>query len=343
MNVNFLQKKEQLAFELEQMYHGFGFEKYKMNKFEKYSFYLENENFLNDNRVLTFYDPNGKLLALKPDVTMSIVKSCIASPKKTHKIYYNESVFRVPFGSDEFKEIQQIGVEYFGEVDTYETIEILNLATRSLKNINDNFILSISNVAILLTFFEELSLKNSQKNKIINFMQQKNAHDLDKYLKSEKIIDNGIFRQLIQLSSDPKTAIETLFKMFPTPKYTKEIQELKNIIDILVEIVSKENINIDFSQISNTEYYNQLVFVGYVDGFVNPILTGGRYDNLANKMGLDTPCALGFAVDLSVINSKNIEKNTQNIQYKNDDNVLHLITKANELFDKGEKFSMTKI
>lgn len=343
MNVNFLQPKEKIAINLEHMYHSFGFEKYKMNKFEKYSFYLENENFLNDSRILTFYDLHGKLLALKPDITMSIIKNRIMSSMDTHKIYYNESVFRIPFGSDEFKEIQQIGVEYFGKKDTYQTIEILNLALRSLKNISDEFILSISNVAILLIFFESLSLKSNQKDKIIYFMQQKNSHDLEKYIKSENIDDNGILVKLLKISSNPKEAIKTIFELFSDSKYLDEIKELEEIVEILLNIVDEKNISIDFSHISNTEYYNQLVFVGYGDGFVNPVLTGGRYDNLAVKMGLDTEYALGFAVDLSVINSSNLDENIKNIEYTKDDNVLNLIAEANNLFDKGEKFSMSKV
>lgn len=344
MKDNFMQPKERIAFNLEQMYHNFGYEKYKINKFEKYTFYLENEKFLNDNRVLTFYDPTGKLLALKPDVTMSIVKSCLKSKEVNHKIYYNESVFRVPFGSEEFKEIQQIGVEYFGNYDLYQTIEILNLALKSLSNINDNYILSLSNVAVLLTFFDELKLKLNEQNTIIEFMQQKNIHDLKKYMEEKCIQDKGILSELIGLTQNPKEAIITLKKLFPENKYSKEINVLEEIVNILLEIIPNEKgkVVIDFSQISNTKYYNQLVFVGYCDGFVNPVLTGGRYDNLASRMGLLRECALGFAVDLSVINSSNLEKNIEVISYNDNDNVLELIKKSNELFGKGEKFSVIK-
>ena len=65
MNIDFLDKKEQIALKLQGIYSYEGYSKYKMNRFEEYSFYMLNEEFLEDSRILTFYDPQGKLLALK--------------------------------------------------------------------------------------------------------------------------------------------------------------------------------------------------------------------------------------------------------------------------------------
>ena len=48
-----------------------------MNKFENYELYLENKSFLASENIVTFTDPSGKLLALKPDITLSILKICL--------------------------------------------------------------------------------------------------------------------------------------------------------------------------------------------------------------------------------------------------------------------------
>ncbi len=144
MTTTFLDCKEQIAICLEDMFCKFGYTKYSMNRFEEYSFYMENEKFLDDSRVIVFNDPSGKLLALKPDITMSIIKNSLKSAEKNQKIYYNESVFRIPKGGSSYKEIKQIGVEFMGEIDDYQTIEILNLANKALAEISENYVLCIT-------------------------------------------------------------------------------------------------------------------------------------------------------------------------------------------------------
>lgn len=344
MTVNFLDPKEQIALSLEDMYSKFGFDKYKMNKFEEYSFYMENEKFLNDNRIITFYGPNGKLLALKPDITMSIVKNCLKSHEKNNKIYYNESVFRIPKGDDDFKEIHQIGVEYIGEIDTYQTMEILNLATKSLATVSQDYMLCISNMGLILNLFEDLELNINQKSNIVSFMKQKNVHDLTKYLNLEKIDDSGIFARILSINSNIKIGVKELRSLFISSKYIKEIRQLEEIIENLAEIIDESKISLDFSHVSATDYYNGLIFTGYIQGLATPALTGGRYDNLISKMGICDKSALGFAVDLSAVDKLlvNHKNEVLDINYDEKSSVSELIRKSNELFKQGKTFCISK-
>ena len=78
---------------LSQLFEAAGYKKYKMRKFEEYSLYLENKSFLTSEYVITFNDLSGKLLALKPDVTLSIVKNTKATKDSREKLYYRESVY----------------------------------------------------------------------------------------------------------------------------------------------------------------------------------------------------------------------------------------------------------
>ena len=64
-------KKDELAvFALRKLYSTHGYKKYKMRKFEEYDFYSENKDFLASEGIITFTDADGRLLALKPDVTL---------------------------------------------------------------------------------------------------------------------------------------------------------------------------------------------------------------------------------------------------------------------------------
>lgn len=344
MTTDFLSKKEQIALSLENMYNKFGFTKYKMNDFEEYSFYMENEKFLDDNRIITFYSPSGKLLALKPDITMSIIKSCIKAADKTSKIYYNESVFRVPQNSDDFKEIHQIGVEYLGKISDYQTLEILNLAVKSLATIKEDFVLCFANIALVQNILADLNVTPCQKQNIIKLMQQKNIHDLLAYLKQQNIDDKNMLQNVLCISSKPTQGVAELKNIFANTKYTTEVNEIAVITERLTQIVEEDKLSLDFSHISSTEYYNSLIFTGYIKGLATPVLTGGRYDNLLSKMGGKDMSALGFAVCLSST-EKLLDTEHQvpvKITYKETDSAIDLIKQANKLYNEGKAFCITE-
>ncbi len=329
MNIDFLDRKASVALQLEDLYSRFGYWKYTMNRFESYAFYMENEKFLDDSRVITLQGDKGKLLALKPDVTMSIVKNYKMLGKR--KIYYNEPVFKIPQGEDEFKEIHQVGIEYLGNVDVYQTVEVLNLAIKSLQLIGEDYRICISHVGVVQNLLESLGLSEHEKYKIIHYLRQKNCHDLAAYLislgKSEAVQE---FEALINVGSN---LVEEVNKL-------SGLGSLKEVVTILAQITDCSKISLDFSHLPTTDYYNDLVFTGYVKGLANSVVSGGRYDNLLDKMGIKSKSALGFAVNLSEISklpSKKI-KSDKIIRYDETINPLEMIKQANQFYDEGESF-----
>ena len=82
MNItdSILRREEKAIFSLRNLYEQYGYKKYKMSKFEEYDLYLENKSFLPSQQVITFTDLSGKLMALKPDVTLSIAKNAQSYP-----------------------------------------------------------------------------------------------------------------------------------------------------------------------------------------------------------------------------------------------------------------------
>ena len=131
-----LKKEEQAAFAMRALFEQYGYRRFEMSKFEEYDFYAENRSFLGSEHILTFNGLDGKLLALKPDVTLSIVKNTKGSREAADRVYYNENVYRARKGDGEYREILQAGLEYIGEADGYAVLEVLLLAVKSLELIN---------------------------------------------------------------------------------------------------------------------------------------------------------------------------------------------------------------
>ena len=135
--LSLLQPKERASFGLRALYEAAGCRKYHMGQFEEYALYQENQTFLASRQVITFTDLDGRLLALKPDVTLSIAKSAQPAPGETKRFYYSENVYRPSAESHTFKEIAQMGLEYIGQVGQAETGEAVSLAVRSLALLSD--------------------------------------------------------------------------------------------------------------------------------------------------------------------------------------------------------------
>ena len=75
LDLNVLRPQERASLQLRLLYEQEGFRKYHMGRFEEYSLYQENRRFLSSEQVITFTDLDGRLLALKPDVTLSVLLS----------------------------------------------------------------------------------------------------------------------------------------------------------------------------------------------------------------------------------------------------------------------------
>ena len=109
-----LKPQERASLRLRAIYERSGYRKYRMGRFEEYGLYQENLHFLPSEQVITFTDLDGRLLALKPDVTLSIAKNAQTVDGGCAKYYYMENVYRPSLESHTFQEISQMGLEFIG-------------------------------------------------------------------------------------------------------------------------------------------------------------------------------------------------------------------------------------
>lgn len=304
LDTGFMSKEEQIFYYLQSMYQRAGYRKFKMRKFEEYSLYLENKNFLRSENVITFNDNNGKLLALKPDVTLSIVKNAKATGVLNEKVYYNERIYRVDSQSGEFREINQLGLEYIGQIDLVSEIEITLLAIKSIKAVDENFLFAISHMGFVTGLIESMGLDSENaKQDVIKCLKSKNPHDLIKSAKKYGISDVDLERALLIIGSgsDFETALQLGERTAVNKKMKESVEELYKIYDFLKKTEFKDKIKLDFSILNDINYYNGIIFQGYVFGCPRAILSGGRYDLL---LGEGSNGAMGFALSLQDLAGK---------------------------------------
>ena len=73
---------------------------------------------------------------------------------------------------------------------------------------------------------------------------------------------------------------------------------LEKLCRELSEIVPEEKIRVDLGLVNKKNYYTGIIFKGYVEGYGQPVLSGGRYDSLIGEFGGTDAKAVGFAVNI---------------------------------------------
>ncbi len=293
-NQSVLSSLEQSVFKLRELFISNGYRKFKMNKFEEYDLYSKNKEFLVSDGVIVFNDTNGKLLALKPDVTLSIIKNSKDSENGIEKFYYNENVYRISSSSHTYKEIMQTGIECIGEITFNEVVETTVLAIKSLNLFSSDFLLGISNVDLARSIFSDYNIEKKILDKTISAITQKNTDSVKEILNEEQF---KAVKTLIYSYNSVRTAIEEIEKIVISNKSKKLFSEFKSVCNQLISLGYEDKISIDFSIIDFNSYYSGIVFKGFISKIAERVLSGGQYDNLMKNMNRQSG-AIGFAVYL---------------------------------------------
>ena len=293
--------EESLVFTLRALYQARGYKRYKMSKFEPYDLYATNKEFLISDNVISFTDTNGKLMALKPDVTLSLVRNCRFNPDELARLCYDENVYRVSQSTGAFKELMQSGVECLGAVDTRCVIDVLLLATQSLACISPDSRLIVTDLDLVSAMVEGWALPVPDRQALYGFIARKNYHELERLCAGCGLPADEVARLTELLSYDGATA-ELPAWLAARGYDAQAIATIQAIIDAFADAGQLDALRFDFSLMNDTSYYNGIVFMGYVLGVPSEVLSGGQYDKLMRKLG-KAGNAVGFAVYVDALGS----------------------------------------
>jgi len=325
-----MKQEERAVFTLRKLYQTYGYSQFKMRKFEPYDLYMQNKDFLVSDGIITFTDTDGTLMALKPDVTLSIVKNYRNENHPIQKVYYNENVYRIAGAGKTFREIMQTGLECMGFVSLYDICEVILLAAKSLASISPNFVLDISHMQIMQDAIDALSLPYETKKSVLNAICEKNFDALAPYPSLQK---------LIGISGAARDVFPALQEYCTTEASCEAFQQLQTIEALLRQNGFADVLQLDFSIVNDMDYYNGIVFRGYIEGIPSGVLAGGQYNKLMKKMGKNAD-GIGFAVYLDQLERLDppVLKYDADvvILYQKHDDVLDLSAKCDRYIKSGK-------
>ncbi|MBQ3792623.1 MAG: ATP phosphoribosyltransferase [Clostridia bacterium] len=310
VNESSLSEKEVLSLKLRDLFFDRGYRPYRMSRFEEYDLYAKNKDFLVSDRVITFSDLGGKLMALKPDVTLSIIKNTEDRPDETRKVFYSENVYRAEKTGDSFREITQLGVECFGRVGPDETVDVLSLARESLLAASEDCVLTVSDLSFLSGILDKLSLSLEEERSLVRLISEKNLHGMRDFFEQKNLPEDllDVLKELSELSGSLSDVLPSLTRICgETPCRT---------LSLLAGRLPGDRLVFDFSVTGDLNYYNGLVFKGWISGIPFPVLSGGQYDRLMARMHRKSS-AIGFAVYLNLLERPSVETTDASSDYLN--------------------------
>lgn len=342
MNPEFAMNRpeERVMLRLRRCYELWGYRKYKVSNFEEYSLYLQYKNFLSGDKILSFTDLDGRLLAMRPDVTLSIIKN--APKNETAKAYYIETVYRESKESNTFKEINQMGLEYMGQAEPYAVAEVAALAQKSLavcgEECDADYLLEIGHMGFAGGLLEKLELNPAERTMIAEALAAKSPHLLT--AAAEEIglgsADSRRLHKLLALCGKPGKVLNAAEEICTGRKMQTALDELGALCNALGD---DERVRLDLSLLNATEFYDGVLMRGYISGLPRPVLSGGRYDSMMRKMGLSGG-AIGFAVyldELERVPSRPGEYDVDVwLSYSDGESVADLLKAAQEITAAGE-------
>jgi len=308
------------------IYEQAGYKKYRMSRFEEYSLYAENKDFLGGEKVITFTDLDGRLLALKPDVTLSIINNSRATREKPEKLYYIENVYRECKESHTYKEISQMGLEFIGNIQESGIVEVIDLAAQTLKRISPKYILELSHMDFVLEMLREYNMVDVDKVKMIRQIRNRNIDGIVETGRRSRLSDEQIEKICLvpTLQGNVSQVIGRARKIALNDRMANALNTLENIYKILKIKDSGAKVKLDLSTINDIDYYNGVIFKGYIEGIGRSVLAGGQYDRAMLLFNKDVD-AIGFALYLNEISRLDLDAAIEPDQHKgSDDEMLNI-------------------
>lgn len=264
-----------------------------------------NSRYFPQESLYKLVDSKGRLIVLRPDSTVPIARVVATRLKEASlplRLYYNQCVYNMtPLLTGKSDQIVQTGIELIGSSSRTADLEVIGMAVETLSVCcKDGFSLEIGDVGFFKEIMDRLETEDNTKEEIRSLIETKNYPALNDAL--DKIGENKVTTALKQLPRlfGGEEVFEKALKLFSDEKTDAILSDLKQLYIEVKKLAKNGNITVDLGMVNRTDYYTGVIIKGYLAGYGEEILSGGRYDKLISEFGYDVP-ATGFAVNVDAV------------------------------------------
>ncbi|WP_188456073.1 ATP phosphoribosyltransferase regulatory subunit [Virgibacillus oceani] len=300
------QRREHLLAKIKDRFSTYGYQQIQTPTFEQYDLYKTITGTVNRDEMIKVIDPTGKVLVLRPDVTIPITRIIATNkqiPSGEKRFYYISNVFRNSIEQQDKKEHTQAGIENFGQNTPPLDAEIIALAIQTISDLGfKKFKLEIGHAGFFKELLKQINISEQNTSQLQQMIQAKNFSELKPFLETLSIHTDVkvALQQIPFLYGRPEDVMKRAGTVILNERMNYTLSNLIEVYELLKIYGLEEFVSFDLGLINHMDYYSGIIFQGFVENFGKPVLMGGRYDTLAEQFDTDLP-AIGFACDVDAI------------------------------------------
>lgn len=337
--VNYVCRKIQTVFENHQFHQVF------TPTFEYFDLFANDASGITAESMFKTTDNKGRIIVARPDSTLPIarmVSTRLQNEVLPVRLFYKQNVFRNnPSLTGRSNEIMQMGVELIGSKGKRADLEVITTAIQSMQAISNDFRIEIGHSMLFNALADSLKASDDVKENIRVYIENKNYSALNNVL--DNLQQDETVKAIRKLPSlfGSDEVFEKASQIIKCEEALKALEYLKDLYNELESLTLGEKIIVDLGLVQRNDYYSGIIFTGYVQGYGDAILSGGRYDKIFDIFDCSMG-ASGFAININHIAEQAKDKEKTNIPdvlvfAKNDCDIMKAISYTNELVNKGIK------
>lgn len=254
--------------------------------------------------MFKFFDNNGRMLALRPDITTSVARIAATKPlgELPYRIAYSGSAYRndEAFSNDRQREFSQVGMELIGIKGIEADVEVIDITVEALLEFGiTDFQIDMGQVDYFKGLSEAAGLTDATSDSLREKINDKDYVAIDGLLDSMDISDElkSMFKELPHMFGGIEIAEKALLNNSLNEKSKLALENLVQVYNELKKKGKESHLAVDLSMIPSLDYYTGIIVKGFSKGVAFPICSGGRYDSLTEKFGRSLP-ATGMAIGI---------------------------------------------
>jgi ATP phosphoribosyltransferase regulatory subunit len=295
--LKYYQMKSKIMKKVSSVVENLGYVMFEPDYVEDYEAFTAMNKRIKKESMIKIIEPDGSISLLRPDITTSLIKHLVPKweDQTQLKLFYASTIFsRSSVGKIE--EQKQFGIEYLGNPNFEADVEVLTLAMNLFREFKLDYKVVVNHNKFLSLLIESLELNESDEKELISIITNKNRYDLNQFVK-RLAIEDELIKKLFDLEG-PLLDIELMIKDIKMSEELKNaFSTLKKIEDVLKDERYTNRYTYDLSLLTQYDYYDGIIFKGFLKGVPHVVLNGGRYDPLTKQFGKLIP-AIGFSLHI---------------------------------------------
>lgn len=249
-----------------------------------------------------FFDREGNTLVLRPDITPSVARSVtkyFSQEDMPIRLWYQGNTFiNNSSYQGRLKESTQLGAELIGDDSVDADAEILSLVVDALKTAGlKEFQITVGHSDFLKSLVAEAGLSQETVEELFSLISNKNFFGVEELVEKIPMAPQlkALFQKLGVLYDNGAQLSEAEELSRPYPRIQKAVKRLISLYEVISYYEIGPYVSLELGILSSFQYYTGIIFAGYTFGSGEPIVKGGRYDDLLPYFGKQAP-SIGFAV-----------------------------------------------